>query len=85
MNQQNRNKLTDMENERTTAQLEGVRRPGGKGEGTEKYELVVTKQSRFVKCSLGNTVNNTAILCQMGTRLIRVIIFKSSKCLITML
>ena len=31
---------------------------GEKGEGIEKYRLVVTKQSWDVKSSTGNTVNN---------------------------
>ena len=39
----------------------GARGQGEKGEGIEKYRLVVTKSSMDVQHSTGNTVNDTVI------------------------
>ena len=43
------------------ARGEGLRRLDGKGEGTEKYRLVVQNSPGDVQSSIGNTVGNTVI------------------------
>ena len=49
MNKQNRNTLIDTENRLLVVRGRDVGGLGEKGEGIEKYKLVVTKQSRGCK------------------------------------
>ena len=58
------------ENRLMVARREGGRGLGEKVEGTEKYKVVVTEQSRDVKYSTGNIVSKSVIKyvwCQVDT------------------
>lgn len=73
-----------IENKRKAARGRGLR---GKGKG-RKYKLVVRKQSRGARCSLGRTVNNTVMTMHSGQRALDVTgesLRKLYKCLTTML
>ena len=88
MNRQNRNRLTDTENRLMVARRRAFGELGEKGEGTKKSRSVVIKDSRDVKYSIGNIVNNNIII-RYGTHWVLEVsggtLCKVHDCLTTML
>ena len=67
MIKQTRNRLIDTENIFMIARWKGGWRISKKGEGIQKYKLVVTEQSQDVQYSVGNIVNNV-VMTMYGAR-----------------
>ena len=73
MNEQSRNRLIDTENRLRIAGGRGVGELGEKGEGFQKYKMVVTKQSQGCKVQHREDSQwycNNDVWCELDTRYI---------------
>ena len=70
----------DTENKLMVTRWEEIGGLGEKGEGINKYKLVVTKQSWDVKYSLGNTVGTVVITMCGASWVLHLSLRKLYKC-----